>query len=237
MLTVLATMEDAFDLSSELAEVWHEAAASYGKFRKESFLAGRALLQRLIRVDEPNFILPKIDFDKRGKPFFQKRADWYFNISHSQGIIAVSVGKQEQGLDLEVIRKRPMLELLKRRVLSGSEPEFLKSKTPECADELFFMLWTLRECLLKLSGRGLGGLESVRCDLDTMTACCPNSDEGFVKSRLITESILGKKGGKYWFSSFVPLLEKERLFVLEHGRLMSSDNILPEFCFKVQKSV
>ncbi|MCI6797729.1 MAG: 4'-phosphopantetheinyl transferase superfamily protein [Succinatimonas sp.] len=234
MLTALASMEDAFALSCELAESWHESAASFGNVRRGSFLAGRALVQHLIRVAEPDFVLPAIDFDNRGKPFFSQRVGWYFNISHSQGMIAVSVGKQEQGLDLEVVKKRPMLELLKRRILSEAELSFLKKQTSESADNLFFMLWTLRECLLKLSGRGLGGLEQVQCDLNAMTAWCPDINAGFVKSRLISEGEVGEKGRKYWFSSFVPLYEQESLFILKNGRLMSGDNILPEFCFKVQ---
>lgn len=95
--------------------------------------------------------------DGNGKPFFKFLPDFYFNISHTDGLTVIAVSESEVGVDVEKLRKAD-LRIAKRRFLK-CEAEYIKSAK---SDRRFFEVWTKKEAYLKYKGTGLaGGLDSV----------------------------------------------------------------------------
>ena len=95
---------------------------------------------------------------ERGKPFAHIAgcpAPISVNVSHSDiyGLIAMApVGKL--GIDLEIPRQRPNLELLAETVLAPSERRQLELLDCQQKRDRFYELWTAKEALLKALGIG-----------------------------------------------------------------------------------
>lgn len=82
--------------------------------------------------------------DQYGKPISK---DIYFNISHSSGVVVFVKDISPIGIDIEKIR--PISDTIKNKVLSFKEREFVKSNID------FFKIWTSKESLSKVMGKGL----------------------------------------------------------------------------------
>lgn len=84
---------------------------------------------------------PAIVRPERGRPYFDA-AGRFFSLSHTGTRLLAGVSEHELGVDAE--RFRPVRAGLRERVMSpGERGEFE-----------FFELWTLREAVFKLTGRG-----------------------------------------------------------------------------------
>lgn len=97
---------------------------------------------------------------KEGAPFLASRPDRAISISRSQGWTAVALcDTRAIGLDIEQVRPidwQPMLAM----ICSDTERDqmlALAAASPERALVAFFALWTVKEAVLKASGKGLGG--------------------------------------------------------------------------------
>lgn len=97
---------------------------------------------------------------REGAPFLASRPDRSISISRSQGWTAVALGDTRAiGLDIEQVRPidwQPMLSM----ICSDKERDqmlALATASPEHALVAFFALWTVKEAVLKASGKGLGG--------------------------------------------------------------------------------
>lgn len=100
---------------------------------------------------------PEIVRPERGKPFFDA-AGRFFSLSHTGARLLVGVSEHELGVDAE--RFREVRAGLRERIMSpGERGEFE-----------FFELWTLREAVFKLTGRGaLMSMELRRCGGEVIT--------------------------------------------------------------------
>ena len=85
-------------------------------------------------------VLPETERGEGGKPFFPRRPDVRFNLSHSRGAVACAVHDEEIGVDIERLRTPP------KRLGRGMAPED------------FFRLWTAREATVKRRGQGVAAL-------------------------------------------------------------------------------
>lgn len=103
----------------------------------EKFL--RAVLKREYGISDPAIVS-----DKNGKPAL-KDSPLFFNLSHSGGMIALAVGEEEVGLDIEERRERK-LAALRRRL------------TPAERREDFYRMWTAKEAYVKFCGETLAAL-------------------------------------------------------------------------------
>ena len=79
-----------------------------------------------------------------GKPLSK---DKYFNISHSEGYIALVIDKVPVGIDIEKLR--PAEEDLRNYVSNQEEKNYIHD------DESFFEVWTNKEALVKANGNGI----------------------------------------------------------------------------------
>ena len=92
-----------------------------------------------------------------GKPYL-KNSSLFFNVSHSNGFVAVGFARNEIGLDYERLTGA-LHRSVYGRVLSDGERKLIEGSENE--SEEFLRLWTLKEAALKFSGEGLsGGLKS-----------------------------------------------------------------------------
>ncbi len=105
-----------------------------------------ALLQNGIPESRQEFV-----YNKYGKPSLKDDCSFHFNISHCEELAVCATATKPIGADAEKIRKFP--EHVLRRCFTEREIKFVReSSSPETA---FFQLWTLKESLVKATGKGL----------------------------------------------------------------------------------
>ena len=88
-----------------------------------------------------------------GKPYFESLPQFYFNLSHTEGIQALAVSDSDVGIDVEKLRT-PNLRVVKR--FCEDEREYIADSPTR-----FLEVWTKKEAYLKMQGTGIaGGLAS-----------------------------------------------------------------------------
>lgn len=85
--------------------------------------------------------LPEIAENNWGKPIFSRHPGLQFSISHSGDFVACVLAEHSVGLDIQ--QHRTVSHRLLRTLDSEEREQFS-----------FFQVWTLRESLFKLSGKG-----------------------------------------------------------------------------------
>ena len=95
--------------------------------------------------------LPVFEFGEHGKPFIVGHPDIHFNFSHCSEAVICAVSDQPVGVDVESIREYK--ESLARYTMNDQELEQIARA--ERPDVEFIRLWTMKEAVLKLSGRGI----------------------------------------------------------------------------------
>ena len=119
---------------------------------------------------------PKITREKDGKPRIISH-DIFFNISHSDGLVTVSLSdKCDVGVDLQSEISPEREERLSARFLSGFSPlpcsleieylylengRFFTLDLPMAKGDKFTESWTTFESVLKLSGDGFGAASDI----------------------------------------------------------------------------
>lgn len=101
--------------------------------------------------------LPSIVKNEWGKPFFSDRSLPFFNWSHSGDWVFLAISDSDVGADIEVAKNRSRYLDIADRFFSKEEAEAVHRG----GEDVFFLLWTIREAALKLSGRGLAGSEEL----------------------------------------------------------------------------
>lgn len=115
----------------------------------QSLLAGvllQAVLCDRLKVDGNSLSFQK---NENGKPFLQNYSDIHFNISHTDGLVAVALSKTAVGIDAE--RIKPVDLALGKRFFTNAEQKYAL----ECAQDRskrFFEVWTKKEAFSKRLG-------------------------------------------------------------------------------------
>ncbi|MFT5931883.1 MAG: 4'-phosphopantetheinyl transferase [Hyphomonas sp.] len=122
-----------------------------------SLASARAMLGLALGIPAREVDLARTE---EGVPYLASRHDRAISISRSQGWTAVALADARAiGLDIEQVRPidwQPMLSM----ICSDTERDqvlALANASPDCALAVFFELWTVKEAVLKASGKGLGG--------------------------------------------------------------------------------
>ena len=154
------------DVSPYLPYASAERRESVARFRHASDKS-RSLWAELFarqRLSEATGVSPLevgIAHDEKGKPFW-KGSSFFVSLSHSGGYIAVAVGQDAVGVDVE--KKRKAAPAVAKRWFRPEENALLETLSEPERTRLFFRLWTMKEAALKYAGEGLsGGLETVDC--------------------------------------------------------------------------
>lgn len=94
-----------------------------------------------------------------GRPYIAAPAigrDLRFNLSHTDGLVAVVVAEgREVGIDVEHRLRRLDTDRLAPAVFEASELRAYQSAPEEQRREVFYALWTLKEAYIKARGMGL----------------------------------------------------------------------------------
>jgi phosphopantetheinyl transferase len=95
-------------------------------------------------------------FQEKGKPYYKDHVN-QFNVSNSKGIVLTAFGKQEVGVDVEVLKEpRPNIY---SRVFTDNEITWIEQSQDQAVE--FTRLWTRKESVVKLIGGGISmGLTS-----------------------------------------------------------------------------
>lgn len=128
--------------------------------RQLFFLSGRYAAKELVRKLYPKISLPEVSIlnEPSGVPFIATEGvDLGLSLTHSGDLAGAVVFPQQDrvGIDLEQ-RDRPLRLGFDSRIFSTYEKEMLESLVPELRQELFLVLWTLKEACLKSLGLGIG---------------------------------------------------------------------------------
>lgn len=98
--------------------------------------------------------IQKIEFiyNEFGKPYL-KDSNLYFSLSHSNGIVALTISKEEVGLDIELIKE--VKDNLARRIMNDDEYNLYQSLDKQNKKIYFFEVWTSKEAYVKSLGTSL----------------------------------------------------------------------------------
>jgi len=105
--------------------------------------------------------LPDVRFAENGKPGFDA-CPLHFSLAHSKSLAAALISDAPCAVDIEAIRPQ-IRDKLSARCLSEAE---IRSGCD------FFDVWTKKECMGKLSGKGLPAYPSAMNSLDPEYAQC-----------------------------------------------------------------
>ena len=95
-----------------------------------------------------------IAYGENGKPYLVDFPEVHFNLSHSGERVMCVISPFEVGCDVEIIKGDR--GKLAERFFKSEESAWIKHfETLEAQSEAFYRLWTLKECYMKVTGRGL----------------------------------------------------------------------------------
>lgn len=92
----------------------------------------------------------ELDLAPGGKPYFPRRPELHFSVSHSGEYWLAAFQGQPLGLDIQLHEERDYLAIAKRW-FHPDEYAAVKQYGPHC----FFDIWSAKESLVKCSGAGL----------------------------------------------------------------------------------
>lgn len=143
--------------------------------RRVSFYTGRLLLAAVLSAYYGVNSLKATDFliSEHGKPFFSesfylrtgitKRI--YFNLSHSGKCLCLSISDEDTATDIERRRQRKSMNDLALKYFSDDEKAIM-AEDGDGGVKSFFSFWTIRETLVKYSGRGLSDITGFKFALN-----------------------------------------------------------------------
>lgn len=155
-----------------------EQAQAFGERRRQHFLAGRVLLDRLHRHAYDR-AAPPVLAKEEAKPAFAGMNPPAFNLSHSgHAAAAVLADGGMLGIDLEQRRAGRDWRGVANHYYTPAEQAWLdRQSDPEAA---FYMLWVLREAVLKACGSGLAGQSALQPEPEAQRLLQPWFAEGAV---------------------------------------------------------
>lgn len=154
---------DSGDLDTARALLAPDELARAARLRdalhRDRFIRGRAALRRVLAqrlacapADVPLQVLA------HGKPALRQDAAPAFNLAHCEhrGILAIC-DTGLLGVDIELLRPVAARDALAQRHFSAAEQAALASAPESGRDRIFLQVWTRKEAVLKMHGRGIAG--------------------------------------------------------------------------------
>ena len=125
-------------------------------------------------MEKPVFV-----YGEHGKPFIVGHPVIHFNLSHCREAAVCMLSKRPVGVDVESVRS--FKEELVRYTMNDHEVrQIMQSERPDIE---FIRLWTMKEAVLKLSGRGImDNMKDVLENLSSELTTVVSPDERFVYS-------------------------------------------------------
>ncbi|MGC0931943.1 4'-phosphopantetheinyl transferase superfamily protein [Pantoea agglomerans] len=140
-----------------------DTAQQFADKRRGRFLAARTLLAQLMLRVYGIGELPRLLIQSNGRPVFADSDLPDFSIAYAGNTVGVLLAEEggRAGLDMEIVhaRSRQTQEQLIHGLTSG---EIAWINAQQDAMEAVTQIWTLRQSILKLTGEGDRGLDSLR---------------------------------------------------------------------------
>jgi 4'-phosphopantetheinyl transferase len=141
-----------------------------GRYRaakvRDQFVACRGLLRRLLggytRTDPP--AVP-ITYFQAGKPVLATAAV-EFNLTHTDGMALIAVGRRRLGVDVERHRVIPDADGLVERFFSPAERVAYRAVAADRRPAAFLRGWTCKEAVIKAVGTGVLALDGFDVEID-----------------------------------------------------------------------
>ena len=124
----------------------------YEKDKKRTLygeLLSRYMIMQLKQVANEEI---EIAIEQMGKPYCKNYSNIHFNISHSGEWVVCVMCDSQVGVDIEQIKKVDW-KIVERFFTEYEQKQLLLAT--HSRDELFYKLWTLKECYVKYIGKGL----------------------------------------------------------------------------------
>jgi phosphopantetheine--protein transferase-like protein len=97
--------------------------------------------------------------EPNGKPLLAGlTAETTFNLSYSDGIVALAFARRPVGVDVEAVRDDLAFVEIGHRFFQVDELRYLEASVEPGIRDRFFRLWTRKEAVLKALGVGLSGI-------------------------------------------------------------------------------
>lgn len=153
--------------------------------RRLEYLASRYLLKYLL----PDFPFGSVTKAAQGKPAVEDDII-HFSISHSFPYVAVVIGQEPVGIDIQMYREK--IHRVKHKFLSNAERRIMQETTQNLT-----LAWTVKESVFKWYGKGsvdlIGhirlrdlvlqdNLASIRLDFHKMEQPCPLQLQGGIEA-------------------------------------------------------
>ena len=150
---------------------------------RDQFVAGRYFLRQLLGY-ELGIEAAEVEFSKgaNGKPVIANRQklDLQFSFSRSDRFAVVGVTRGSRiGVDVELIRKIPDMDLVAREIFSRLQLEQWQSISESERELAFLRSWTRKEAIAKVDGRGISnGVQNIDVPIGDLngfaaTVSCP----------------------------------------------------------------
>ena len=154
-------------LAASLSPDEHARAARFHFERDRTlFILGRGLVRRLLgsaRAAPPASLV--FEHGPHGKPLLRGEGPC-FNVSHTEGMVAVALSRHPVGVDVERFRRNLDLLAIAQQVFSASERAALEQLQDEARLAYFARVWTLKEAIIKATGEGMSAaLQQLTLDL------------------------------------------------------------------------
>ncbi|HET7291827.1 MAG TPA: 4'-phosphopantetheinyl transferase superfamily protein [Vicinamibacteria bacterium] len=164
---VEASLEDVLSSLDAHTLLDGDERARAARFRnaeaRDRFLAGRGLLRALLgeRLGRPPGAV-RLRLEANGRPVLaDPDARVRFSVSHAGDRVVVALADRDVGVDIERLRPLPDALDLARRFFAAGEVAVLASEPLDRRADVFLVLWTRKEALLKARGLDLAdGLAS-----------------------------------------------------------------------------
>lgn len=134
--------------------------------RRPVWFAGRVLLAMLAEIKA----LPLLDSGPNGKPQHPELP--HFNISNSATSVAVLLGDNAVGCDIELLRPRKRFLGVAQHSFAPELSDWLVSLPTDDQLPAFWKLWTAHEAVVKQQGGTVWQIAALKLPLDTL--CPPN---------------------------------------------------------------
>jgi 4'-phosphopantetheinyl transferase len=131
-------------------------ASAMPAWRATEFLAGRAILRRLLATVAPTAADAELPADRRGRPVVAGMPGIGVSVSHDDGMVAACVGHGRVGVDIQGVPALPPDGLLDRCL--GRHAGTVAHLSPARQAEELAWVWSVQEACVKAAGTGMGGL-------------------------------------------------------------------------------
>jgi 4'-phosphopantetheinyl transferase len=144
----------------------YSALRFQSKQEQLNHIAAGYLLYKVLNINGED----QVERTAFGKPYL-KSGNPFFSLSHSGNYAVLAVSDSDIGVDIEYIREFYNIDYSARKSFTQDELLWVQEENEQC--ERFFIVWTRKEAILKVDGRGF--------DLDPKSISSKNPRGFFVE--------------------------------------------------------